>query len=91
MFGMRRRILPENRNSVDTYLATTWKIAFDLTSSLRAPAAAIPDFVEDKFEGYVRYEEKRMKKNLRAIKYRIDAMDTIYGVLGPGRIEKVWG
>ncbi|KAI0083947.1 hypothetical protein BDY19DRAFT_604899 [Irpex rosettiformis] len=88
MFGIRKRILPENRNPVDIYLTTTWKIVYDLTCSLRAPATAIPKFAEEKFEEYIRHDETRMQENLAAIKYKIDATDTIYAVLGPGRIEK---
>ena len=42
-----------------------------------------------KFKEYVQFEEDRLRKNLTAIKYDIDALETVYGVIGPGRVEKV--
>ncbi|KAF8529737.1 hypothetical protein BU17DRAFT_36437, partial [Hysterangium stoloniferum] len=41
-----------------------------------------------KARSYVDAEEERLKKNLQAIKYDIDELDTIALVTGPGRIEK---
>lgn len=60
-----------------------------LAKSLFAPVAAIPGHVEEKFEEYMQYEEDRIRGNLHGIKYNIDASETVRGVIGAGRIEKV--
>ncbi len=89
MFAMRDRILPENRGSVDYYLRMTWPISSQLTKSLSSPLTSIPESHEEKFKEYVQFEEDRLRNNLVRIKYDIDAVETVYGVMGPGRIEKV--
>lgn len=48
----------------------------------------MPD-IQYKFQAYMDHEEERITKNLEAIHYDIDALDTVYVVAGPGRIEKV--
>ncbi|KAI0826090.1 hypothetical protein BC629DRAFT_47848 [Irpex lacteus] len=88
MFAMRDRILPENRGSVDYYLRMTWPISSQLTKSLSSPLTSIPESHEEKFKEYVQFEEDRLRNNLVRIKYDIDAVETVYGVMGPGRIEK---
>lgn len=89
MFAMREKILAGNRNSVEYYLRKTWPISAELAKSLRAPVTTIPDYAEEKFKEYVQFEEDRIRKGLAGIKYDIDALETVYGVIGPGRIEKV--
>ena len=89
MFDLRDQVLPVNRGYVDYYLRQTWGIASELAKSLQAPVTTIPDYAEEKFKEYVQYEEDRIRKNLSGIKYDIDALETVYGVVGPGRIEKV--
>ena len=84
---MRASIRAENRHSVDYYLRTVWPAAFELTQSLR-PATA-PENLEDRFSDFTKHEEERIRKNLAAIRFDIDAIDTVYVVAGPGRIEKV--
>jgi hypothetical protein len=91
MHAMRDKLLPENRNYADYYLRNTWHTASVLAKSLQPPAVAISDQARERFEEYVKYEEDRMRKSLAGIKYDIDALETVYGVLGPGRIEKVSG
>lgn len=89
MFQFRDKILPMNRNEADKYLRVTWPIASEFFKSFGAPAVKIPDYVEEKFKEYVQYEEDRIRKNLAGIKYDIDALETVYGIVGPGRVEKV--
>lgn len=89
MYAMRDQVLPVNRAGVEYYVRLTWIVASELTKSLRAPAIVIPDYAEEKFGEYVRFEEDRIRNNLIGIKYDIDALETVYGVVGPGRIEKV--
>ncbi len=81
-------MLPENRYWVDYYLSKVWKVGVEMTKSLRAPSN-VPDNLEGRFKAYVDYEEDRIRKNLEDIRYDIDALDTVYVVAGPGRIEKV--
>ena len=88
MFDMRSSIKAENRYWVDYYLSKVWMVAFELYSSFRPPTD-VPDGLADKFEKYVTHEENRIRKNLEDIHYDIDARETVYIVVGPGRIEKV--
>ncbi len=84
---MRSSLLPENRYWADYYLKTVWPVAFELIKSFRP--ANIPEHVQAKFQSYTEHEESRMRKNLEDIRFDIDALDTVYVVAGPGRIEKV--
>jgi hypothetical protein len=90
MFAMRNEILPVNRNSVDHYLEYTWRNTSLLTKSLRPPAVNISYQAWSRFDEYVQHEKDRIRKNMEHINYYIDASETVYGVLGPGRIEKVY-
>ena len=88
MHSVRRSVLPENRFWVDYYLGKVWQRAAQLCHSL-ALLGELPPWLEDKFKAYVDCEEKRIKDNLSSVRYDIDALDTVYIVAGPGRIEKV--
>ena len=87
LFSIRSTLLPENRYWADYYLKNVWPVAFELIKSFRS--ANIPDHIEAKFKDYAEYEENRIRKNLEDIRFDIDALDTVYVVAGPGRIEKV--
>lgn len=89
MSVMRDRILPINRGFAEEYLLSIWAISAELTKALSPPASKLPKYAIDIFKQYVQYEEDRIRKNLVAIKYDIDALETVYAVVGPGRIEKV--
>lgn len=84
---MRSTVLPENRYWADYYLKTVWPVAFELIKAFRQ--ANVSDHIEAKFKDYAEYEENRIRKNLEDIRFDIDALDTVYVVAGPGRIEKV--
>ncbi|PSS05479.1 hypothetical protein PHLCEN_2v3761 [Hermanssonia centrifuga] len=86
MFAMRCELRPENRYWADYYLSNVWPVAFELTQSLRP--ANVAEHIEDKFQTYADFEEERIRKNLEDIRFDIDALDTVYVVAGPGRIEK---
>lgn len=88
MHVMKSAVLPENRDLVEYYIYKVWRVGVELTISFRKPES-LPDWLETKFQEYVTYEEERIKKNLKDIRYDIDALDTVYIVAGPGRIEKV--
>lgn len=88
MHKTRHSVLPSNRYWVEYYLGKVWQTAIKLCHSLAAPGD-LPPWLEEKFEKYVSYEEERIKKNLLDVRHDIDALDTVYIVAGPGRIEKV--
>ncbi|KAJ3537236.1 hypothetical protein NM688_g6718 [Phlebia brevispora] len=86
MFSMRSSIKAENRYWADYYLRSLWPVTFELTQSLRS--ANVAEHIENKFQAFADYEEERIRKNLADIRFDIDALDTVYVVAGPGRIEK---
>ena len=87
MFSLRHRVHAATRNSVDTYLHLVWARVSELTSSIQPYYAE--EGLRERFRGYVEHEEKRLRENLEALRYDIDAMDALALVTGPGRIEKV--
>ena len=91
MHIMRLHVLPINRHSVEYYLQKVWKIAFELCVPLkrRMWLRFLPEWLEGKFNDYVRYEEERIRQNLEDVHYDIDAIETVNIVAGSGRIEKV--
>ncbi|KAI0960928.1 hypothetical protein AcV7_000168 [Taiwanofungus camphoratus] len=84
MLDMLSQLLPENRYCADRYLTTVWPIAVTLTMSLDRDYS----YLQGRFQEYVDIEEERIQKNLEAVHYRIDAVDTLYLMVGSGRIEK---
>ena len=87
MFSLKSHIHPAVRSSVDTYLHTVWTGISELTSSLEPYHP--PEGLLEKFQSYIYEEEMRLREGLEAVRYDIDAMDTLVLVTGPGRIEKV--
>lgn len=87
LFAIRDELLPENRYWADYYLRSVWPVAFELVKALRP--ANVPEHVEGKFQAFADLEEERIRQNLSDIRFDIDALDTVYVVAGPGRIEKV--
>ena len=87
MFALKGHIHPAVRNSVDTYLHTVWTGISELTTSIDPYYA--PESLREKFQSYIDNEERRLREGLEAVRYDIDAMDTLVLVTGPGRIEKV--
>lgn len=83
-------MLPENRCWVEYYVYQVWQVGYELCTSFRPPLQSeVPDWLEAKFQDYVTYEENRIRRNLKDINYDIDALDTVFIIAGPGRIEKV--
>ena len=89
LFASRADLLPENRYWADYYLRNVWPVAFELVRAFRP--ANIAEHIEAKFQPFADLEEERMRRNLADISFDIDALDTVYVVAGPGRIEKVSG
>lgn len=87
MFALLGDVLPQNRYWADHYLQHVWPVAYELVKSLHP--TSVPEHIESKFQAYVDFEEERIRRNLADINFDIDALDTVYVVAGPGRIEKV--
>lgn len=83
-------ILPVNRGLVDMYLGS---YAFNrvelLLKSVNAYDGAGEEELQEKMQPYIAGEEARLKKTLDIVDWRIDSMDTLSLITGPGRIEKV--
>lgn len=87
MFAARAEIsIPENRQHIDSYLMRVWRTAAELVLSFHQPSN-VPDGLEGKFRSYLEFEEDRMAKKLRAEKYRIRALDTVFSIASPTRAE----
>jgi hypothetical protein len=86
MFAILPAIHAANRSSVNEYLGTVYKDVTSLESSVNE--CFINDGLQSRFKSYVEAEEARLKGNLEAVDYDIDAMDTLALVTGPGRIER---
>ncbi|PIL33838.1 hypothetical protein GSI_03544 [Ganoderma sinense ZZ0214-1] len=88
MVAIRPHIHPLNRNAVDKYLNTVWQKVTTLTLSFVGADQPNSDSLQERFRSYVEAEEKRLREGLETVQYDIDAMDTVWLVTGPGRIEK---
>jgi hypothetical protein len=83
-------LLPVNRQIVNWYLceASMDRIKRLLRSVAPYQGANEAD-LREKIRPYVLQEEQRIKDNLEAVKYDIDAPNTLALITGPGRIERV--
>lgn len=88
MFALKRDVLPENRNAVEQYLHEVWTSVTTLTAAFRR--VDINEELQRRFEDYTCASEGRLKEDLEAVKYEIDAEDTLALICGPGPIEKVF-
>ncbi|KAJ7368797.1 hypothetical protein DFH08DRAFT_33383 [Mycena albidolilacea] len=86
MFALRLHVLPANRGSVNKYLDSIYNGVTTLHSGLNA--CYINESLQEKFHSYVEAEEARLRGNLEAISYDIDALNTLYLISGQGRIER---
>jgi hypothetical protein len=87
MFALRTRVLPANRTAVNSYLETIYQGVTSLESGL-APCY-VNEALQEKFSSYVEAEEERLRGNLEAVDYDLDAANTLTLVTGQGRIERV--
>ncbi|KAJ6560408.1 hypothetical protein B0H19DRAFT_1147563 [Mycena capillaripes] len=86
MFALRLNVLPANRAGVNKYLDAIYHGVTTLHSALNP--CYINESLQEKFNDYVEAEETRLRGNLEAVSYDIDALNTLYLVTGPGRIER---
>jgi hypothetical protein len=87
MEGVRTTVLPPNRAAVDSYFDYVWEEVHTLTAAASSLSSG-PDDAE-KFKLHLEAEKARLEKNLRAVDYVIDGIDTLNLITGGGRIEKV--
>jgi hypothetical protein len=87
MEGVRTTVLPPNREAVDLYFKWVWAPVHTLTAAVLSLSSGIDD--SEKFKSYLEAEEARLGKNLDAVNYVIDGIDTLTLITGVGRIEKV--
>ena len=87
MFSLKSLVLPANRNYLERYLSRIWTPVTELTTALRRTPGN--EVLRAKFQPHVDAEEARLRRNLEAFRYDIDARDALMLITGPGRIEKV--
>ncbi|KAJ6481736.1 hypothetical protein C8R45DRAFT_1002875 [Mycena sanguinolenta] len=85
MFAILPKILPVNKSPANMYLESIYMGVYSLTAAVTG--CNINDG-HDKFASYVKSEEARIRANLEAVQYDIDAADTLELVTGPGRIDR---
>ncbi|KAJ7481705.1 hypothetical protein FB451DRAFT_135256 [Mycena latifolia] len=86
MFAVRTLVLPANRTAVNSYLETIYNGVTSLESGL-APCY-VNEALQEKFSSFVEAEEARLRGNLEAVDYDLDAANTLSLVTGQGRIER---
>ncbi|KAJ6588466.1 hypothetical protein B0H19DRAFT_1099542 [Mycena capillaripes] len=86
MFAIMPKILPANKSFVDDYIETVYQKVYTLAESLNA--CWINEALHEKFASYIQSEEARIRGNLEAVQYDIDASDTLELVTGAGRIDR---
>ncbi|KAJ7584970.1 hypothetical protein C8J56DRAFT_139201 [Mycena floridula] len=86
MFALLPKVKPLNQPLVNDYLAAVYVGVTSLQDGVSD--CIINDALQEKFAGHVNAEEARLKGNLEAVEYDIDAADTLILVTGEGRIEK---
>ncbi|KAJ6618743.1 hypothetical protein B0H10DRAFT_1794829 [Mycena sp. CBHHK59/15] len=86
MFALRTLVLPANRTSVNSYLEAIYHGVTSLESALNP--CFVNEGLQEKFNSYVEAEEVRLRGNLEAVDYDLDAANTLNLVTGEGRIER---
>ncbi|KAF7297297.1 hypothetical protein MIND_00962900 [Mycena indigotica] len=86
MFALRTLVLPANRASINSYLEEIYQGVTTLESGLQP--CYVNEALQEKFALYVDAEEARLRGNLEAVDYDLDAANTLTLVTGDGRIER---
>ncbi|KAF7341977.1 hypothetical protein MVEN_01784700 [Mycena venus] len=86
MFAILPKILPANKSSVNMYLDMIYRGVWSVVASLNP--CNVNEALHAKFSSYIEAEETRIRGNLEAVQYDIDAPDTLELVTGEGRIER---
>ena len=83
------KVLPRNRIAMDRYFDIWWQVMQFIQGFEDNGAALEDDLLLDRFQEFLHYQERHFRENLKKIKYRIDASDTLSLVVGQGPLEKV--
>ncbi|KAJ7668060.1 hypothetical protein B0H17DRAFT_1336028 [Mycena rosella] len=86
MFSMLPHIDPINKSSATNYLEAVDAAVYTLTASL--DPCYVNESLQERFATCVVAEEARIRANLEAVDYDIDASDTLVLVTGKGRIDR---
>ncbi|KAI0656683.1 hypothetical protein C8Q70DRAFT_329984 [Cubamyces menziesii] len=86
IFALEPHVRAENHTFVAEYLMNVWRPVTTLSASMST--FAVEDELWSRFESYVLAEEKRLDDALKDVHYYIDAVETLYLITGPGRIEQ---
>ncbi|KAJ6475237.1 hypothetical protein C8R47DRAFT_1220710 [Mycena vitilis] len=86
LFALRNRVLPANRTAVNSYLEAVYQDVTSLESGV-APCY-VNEALQERFSSFVEAEEARLRGNLEAVDYDLDAANTLTLVTGQGRIER---
>ena len=87
MFALKELVLPANRPAVDESLYLIWMRVVLVIAPVKTTRMD-PELLEH-FQAFINSEEEHVKKDLEAVHYRIDDLETIVLILGSGRVEKV--
>jgi hypothetical protein len=87
MFALLPSIRKENRTSANEYLNEIYMHTATLYNSVNR--CYINAGLQGRFQSHVEIEEDRLRRNLEAIDYDIDGLDTLELIGGKGGIEKV--
>ncbi|KAJ7777866.1 hypothetical protein DFH07DRAFT_796416 [Mycena maculata] len=86
MFAIVGKMLPINKGLANTYLRVIYNDVYTLSASVNE--CYVNNGLQERFASYVASEEARLRTNLEAIKYDIDAIDTVPLITGQGRIDR---
>jgi hypothetical protein len=87
MIRLTSEVLPENRQSIETYIAWVWRRVTVFVQSIKREEGTYGSMC--RFEPHISAEETRLQRNLEDIQYRIDGSDTFPVIAGEGRVEMV--
>ncbi|THV00763.1 hypothetical protein K435DRAFT_963848, partial [Dendrothele bispora CBS 962.96] len=85
---MLEEVLPTNRSLVDNYLNQMFVLDQILMSTVPSAIKDLDARLVQKADAYMKTEEQRMERKLEALRYEIDAQDTLALVIGKYQIER---
>ncbi|KAF8178104.1 hypothetical protein K438DRAFT_1978069 [Mycena galopus ATCC 62051] len=86
MVAIMPKMLPVNRSSANGYLETIYRGVYTLTASVNP--CYVNNGLQERFASYTKAEEARIRGNLEAIDYDIDASGTLELVTGKNHIDR---
>lgn len=89
MFSVLPKIPKSNMDGINQYLLSVFPGI--VTLQIAVKPWSLSEELQAKFKRYAEEEEARLKGNLEAVMYNIDAPDTLALVTGLGRIDQVGG